>query len=137
MNVAWQLRSVTEADGGFVAIDGSHKGAFPLPLPVGTSMEMESVRHIEMGAGDCLLFLGGALVHGELYHHACLELMSPPVAWGIFQRPKTSDHCRPLLSGAAAWRGADERRNVIHKYSPSHKALPRGHFLVPTFTPKL
>eukprot|EP01051_Picozoa_sp_SAG22_P009948 SAG22_NODE_864_length_6788_cov_2.700553_8_plen_94_part_00 len=41
VNVAWQLRPVNAADGGFMAIAGSHRGAFPLPLPAATSMEME------------------------------------------------------------------------------------------------
>ena len=41
------------------------------------------------------------------------------------------------VHGAAAWRGKEDRRNVIHKYSPSHKGLVQGHFLVPTFTPKM
>jgi hypothetical protein len=102
VNVAWQLREVAEADGGFMAIAGSHRAAFPVPLPASTSMEMECVEHVAMGAGDVLFFLGGACAHA-----------------------------------AAAWRGQEARRNVIHKYSPSHKALPRGHFLVPTFVPKL
>ena len=65
VNVAWQLRDVTLEDGGFVCIPGSHKASYPMPEGIRTcDDEMELVRHVEMKAGDVLLFLASAQTHG-------------------------------------------------------------------------
>ena len=65
VNVAWQLRDVTLADGGFVCVPGSHKVSYPMPEGIRTcDDEMELVRHVEMKAGDVLLFLASAQTHG-------------------------------------------------------------------------
>ena len=65
LNVAWQLRDVTLADGGFVCVPGSHKTSYPMPDGIRTcDNEMGMVRHIEMKAGDVLLFLASAQTHG-------------------------------------------------------------------------
>ena len=65
INVAWQLRDVTLEDGGFVCIPGSHKASYPMPEGIRTcDDEMGLVRHVEMKAGDVLLFLASAQTHG-------------------------------------------------------------------------
>jgi len=65
VNVAWQLRDVTSADGGFVCVPGSHKASYPMPEGIRTcDDEMGLVRHVEMKAGDVLLFLASAQTHG-------------------------------------------------------------------------
>ena len=65
LNVAWQLRDVTRADGGFVCVPGSHKTCYPMPEGIKTcDDEMGLVRHVEMKAGDVLLFLASAQTHG-------------------------------------------------------------------------
>ena len=65
LNVTWQLRDVNRGDGGFVCVPGSHKAAYPLPECVKScDDEMGLVRHIEMQAGDVLLFLASAQTHG-------------------------------------------------------------------------
>ena len=65
LNVAWQLRDVTPADGGFVCVPGSHKTAYPMPDGIHTcENEMGLVKHVAMKAGDVLLFLGSAQAHG-------------------------------------------------------------------------
>ena len=65
VNVAWQLRDVTEADGGFVCVPGSHKARYPVPPDVRSCDDtMGLVRHVPMQAGDVLMFMGGAQTHG-------------------------------------------------------------------------
>ena len=65
INVAWQLRDVTAADGGFCCIPGSHKGVYPIPKGVlSADRDMDMIRHIGMEAGDLLIFLAGAQTHG-------------------------------------------------------------------------
>lgn len=65
VNVAWQLRDVTEADGGFVCVPGSHKARYPMPPGVQSCDEpMGLVRHVSMKAGDVLIFMAGAQTHG-------------------------------------------------------------------------
>ena len=65
LNVAWQLRDVTAADGGFVCIPGSHKTRYRAPDCVLTcEEELGLVRHVEAKAGDVLLFLASAQTHG-------------------------------------------------------------------------
>ena len=66
VNVAWQLRDVTAADGGFCCIPGSHKGRYPLPEGIASCDDdpMQAVRHVGMEAGDVLIFLAGAQTHG-------------------------------------------------------------------------
>ena len=65
INVAWQLRDVTAADGGFCCIPGSHKGVYPVPKGVlSADRDMDMIRHIGMEAGDLLIFLAGAQTHG-------------------------------------------------------------------------
>ena len=65
VNVAWQLRDVTEADGGFICVPGSHKARYPTPPDVQSCDDtMGLVRHVPMQAGDVLMFMGGAQTHG-------------------------------------------------------------------------
>jgi ectoine hydroxylase-related dioxygenase (phytanoyl-CoA dioxygenase family) len=65
INVAWQLHKVSESDGGFVCVPGSHKARYPLPSSFVTCDEtMGIVHHVEMQAGDVALFLAGAQTHG-------------------------------------------------------------------------
>jgi ectoine hydroxylase-related dioxygenase (phytanoyl-CoA dioxygenase family) len=65
INVAWQLRDVNAGDGGFFGIPGSHKTSLPLPDDV-RSLEDERglIRHVAMKAGDVVLFMGSAQIHG-------------------------------------------------------------------------
>ena len=65
VNVAWQLHDVTEADGGFVCLPGSHKARYPMPPGIQSCDEpMGLVQHVSMKAGDVLLFMAGAQTHG-------------------------------------------------------------------------
>ncbi|MYE89482.1 phytanoyl-CoA dioxygenase family protein [Candidatus Poribacteria bacterium] len=65
VNVGWQLRDVTEADGGFVCVPGTHKARYPMPPGVQSCDEpMGLVQHVSMKAGDVLIFLAGAQTHG-------------------------------------------------------------------------
>ena len=65
VNVAWQLRDVTEADGGFVCVPGSHKARYPMPPGICSCDEpMGLVTHVQMNAGDVVMFMGGAQTHG-------------------------------------------------------------------------
>lgn len=65
INVAWQLRDVGAGDGGFFGIAGSHKTNHPVPEGV-RSLEDERglLRHVEMKAGDLVIFMGSAQIHG-------------------------------------------------------------------------
>ncbi|MEE2754056.1 MAG: phytanoyl-CoA dioxygenase family protein [Candidatus Latescibacterota bacterium] len=65
INVAWQLRDVTEADGGFVCIPGSHKARYPVtPSIIACEDTVDLVQHVAMQAGDVALFMGAAQTHG-------------------------------------------------------------------------
>ena len=65
VNVAWQLRDVTRADGGFICVPGSHKASYLVPERLkNCDDEMGLVRHVELKAGDVLLFLCQAQTHG-------------------------------------------------------------------------
>jgi ectoine hydroxylase-related dioxygenase (phytanoyl-CoA dioxygenase family) len=71
VNVAWQLDDVPPgaggADGsGFACVLGSHRGNYAMPRGRDTSMELPSVAHVPMRAGDVLLFCGLAQCHGAL-----------------------------------------------------------------------
>ncbi|HIG54031.1 MAG TPA: hypothetical protein EYQ18_08640 [Candidatus Handelsmanbacteria bacterium] len=67
VNVAWQLRDVTAADGGFCYIPGSHKTAYAMPAGIlSADDDMGMIKHLEMEAGDLLIFLAGAQTHGAL-----------------------------------------------------------------------
>ena len=115
-----------------VAISGSHKGAWPLPLPSdGAGMEMDCVEHIPMEAGNPHEYLSGICAPLRCKCSEDLRHVSCGKGDVLFFLGGACVH------GAAAWRGKEDRRNVIHKYSPSHKGLVQGHFLVPTFTPKM
>ncbi len=65
ITVTWQLRDVTEADGGFACVPGSHKANYNTPMGVQTCDDhMGLVKHIGMKAGDVLFFMDGATSHG-------------------------------------------------------------------------
>lgn len=65
INVAWQLRDVRVSDGGFMCIPGSHKARYPVPPELIASEEtMDMPTHVEMDAGDLVMFLGAAQTHG-------------------------------------------------------------------------
>lgn len=66
LNVGWQLRDVTPADGGFCCIPGSHKGRYPLPAGIASCDDdpMDIVQHVGMEAGDVLLFHAASQTHG-------------------------------------------------------------------------
>ena len=74
INVAYQLRDVTEADGGYMCVVGSHKAAYELPgvnvdfsgQGFGVSADPTALaqsghlQHVAMKAGDCVLFVSAA-----------------------------------------------------------------------------
>ena len=65
INVAWQLVDTNTGDGGYVCIPGSHKANYPIPEALSLCEdEMGMVRHVEMSAGDVLLFMGASQSHG-------------------------------------------------------------------------
>ena len=78
INVAYQLRDVTEADGGYMCVLGSHKAAYELPgvnadfsgQGFGVSADPTALaqsghlQHVAMKAGDCVLFMGATQTHG-------------------------------------------------------------------------
>ena len=83
INVAYQLRDARPEDGGFCLIPGAHKavlgpGAWPGPgdaftmsnrQGVGLSVDIDAMlasghlQHVEMAAGDILIFPSAASVH--------------------------------------------------------------------------
>ena len=87
VNVAWQFTPVTERDGGFVCVKGSHKATVRTArgpdgvnglLPYGESWAAalhadvhdptgsKGVVHPTMSAGTALFFCGGATLHGSV-----------------------------------------------------------------------
>ena len=80
----WSACFAQEAHGGFCIIPGSHKScckaeplrilcsqgiergvrADPLPHSIRTANVRTPIRHLEMGPGDLLFFLGGTVAHG-------------------------------------------------------------------------
>jgi ectoine hydroxylase-related dioxygenase (phytanoyl-CoA dioxygenase family) len=67
ITVTWQLRDVTETDGGFACVPGSHKAQYRMPPGVRTcDDDMGLVTHPVMNAGDVLFFMDGAQTHGAL-----------------------------------------------------------------------
>ncbi|MBI1930026.1 phytanoyl-CoA dioxygenase family protein [Candidatus Poribacteria bacterium] len=67
ITVAWQLRDVTQADGGFACVPGSHKAKYRMPPGIRTcDDDIGLVKHVEMKAGDVLFFMDGSLTHGAL-----------------------------------------------------------------------
>ncbi|MBM3263142.1 MAG: phytanoyl-CoA dioxygenase family protein [candidate division Zixibacteria bacterium] len=70
VNVTWQLRDVTDREGGFVVVPGSHHARFPLPSnDSGDPAGHKGVFHPQMRAGDVLFFMGGAACHGAWAWH--------------------------------------------------------------------
>ncbi len=71
ITVAWQLRDVTDEDGGFACVPGSHKAQYPLPPDVRSCDDhMDLVAHPTFKAGDVLFFMDGAQTHGALAWHS-------------------------------------------------------------------
>ena len=71
VNVAWQLHDVTDQEGGFVVVPGSHHARFPLPSnDSGDPAGYKGVLHPLMRAGDLLFFMGGATTHGAWAWHS-------------------------------------------------------------------
>jgi ectoine hydroxylase-related dioxygenase (phytanoyl-CoA dioxygenase family) len=67
ITVTWQLRDVTETDGGFACVPGSHKAQYRMPRGVRSCDDaMGLVTHPVMEAGDVLFFMDGAQTHGAL-----------------------------------------------------------------------
>ncbi len=65
VNVAWQLVDTNAGDGGYVCVPGSHKANYPMPDALSLcEEEMGMVKHVEMNAGDVLIFMGAAQSHG-------------------------------------------------------------------------
>ncbi len=66
VNVVWQLRKVTRADGGFCVVPGTHKGRYPMPDGIRTADDdsMGMIKHVAVDAGDLLFFLSSAQTHG-------------------------------------------------------------------------
>jgi ectoine hydroxylase-related dioxygenase (phytanoyl-CoA dioxygenase family) len=64
VNVSWQLCDTRHDDGGYVCIPGSNKARQQLPWQKESSMEsaerMHLLKHVEMKAGDILIFMGGS-----------------------------------------------------------------------------
>ena len=98
----WQLRDVTEADGGFACVPGSNHANYPLPPGVSSCDDpMGLVKHIGMKAGDVLFFMDGSNAHGTYawrgqlsrrgvlikyaspyFHRGGGELVHPENRWG-------------------------------------------------------
>ena len=45
-------------------IPGSHKSRIPLPMPPSLSCDLPQVKHIELKAGDVVIYMGGETTHG-------------------------------------------------------------------------
>jgi ectoine hydroxylase-related dioxygenase (phytanoyl-CoA dioxygenase family) len=74
VNVAWQLHDVTDQEGGFVVVPGSHHARYPLPSnDSGDPAGHKGVLHPQMKAGDLLFFMGGATTHGAWAWHSDLD----------------------------------------------------------------
>lgn len=74
LNVAWQLHDVTDQEGGFVVVPGSHHGRYPLPSnDSGDPAGHKGVLHPRMQAGDLLFFMGGATCHGAWAWHSDVD----------------------------------------------------------------
>ena len=71
VTVTWQLRDVTDADGGFACVPGSHKAQYRMPAGVRScDDDMGLVAHPTFRAGDVLFFMDGAQTHGALAWHS-------------------------------------------------------------------
>jgi len=59
LNLGWALRDViTErGDGGLLLIPGSHTARLPLPLPPTWSCDLPQVKHVELNAGDVVIYM--------------------------------------------------------------------------------
>jgi hypothetical protein len=66
VNVSWQLDGATGSDGGFVCIPGGHKARLPYEGGDALSIDHPLVTHIEVGAGDVLVFNARSTPHGVL-----------------------------------------------------------------------
>ena len=65
VNVNWQLVDTRQGDGGFVCVPGSHKANYPVPEALTLcEEEMGMVKHVEIKAGDVLIFMGASQSHG-------------------------------------------------------------------------
>ena len=65
INVTWQLRDANPGDGGFMCIPGSHKCRYELPESIKKLVDDRGlVKHVPMKAGDVVLFMGSAQIHG-------------------------------------------------------------------------
>lgn len=105
VGVCYQLSDIGPGDGGFVCIPGTHKSNIDPPADV-VSMEYDlgCYRHIEMRAGDALIFTE-ALTHGTL--------------------PWTAAHERRTLLyryGAGGWSGGKGALR-IENYAPFYDDL--------------
>ena len=71
VTVTWQLRDVTDDDGGFACVPGSHKAQYRMPPGVRScDDDMGLVVHPTFKAGDVLFFMDGAQTHGALAWHS-------------------------------------------------------------------
>lgn len=71
VTVTWQLRDVTEDEGGFACVPGSHKAQYRTPPGVRSCDDhMDLVMHPTFKAGDVLFFMDGAQTHGALAWHS-------------------------------------------------------------------
>ena len=104
--MTWQLRDVTEADGGFACVPGSHKAYYRLPQGVRScDGHMGLAKHVEVKAGDVVFFMDGGTTHGALawkseisrrgilhkyssrnFNRSGGELAHPEKRWGIWLR---------------------------------------------------
>lgn len=64
LNVAFQLRDVNKADGGFVAISGSQRANYKTPESLMQADPQGSIQHVAAPAGSAIFFNGGATAHG-------------------------------------------------------------------------
>ena len=129
VTVTWQLRDVTEADGGFACVPGSHKAYYRMPPGVSSCDDhMGLVKHVEMKAGDVLFFMDGGTTHGTLawksdisrrgilhkyssrnFNRSGGELTHPEKRWGDLVSGMTDEQI-------AVMRGPD--RDVFEKNVP-------------------
>ena len=74
VTVTWQLRDVTEKEGGFACDPGSHKAKYRVPEGIRSCDDnMDLIVHPTFQAGDVLFFMDGAQTHGALAWHTELS----------------------------------------------------------------
>ncbi|MDA0839858.1 MAG: phytanoyl-CoA dioxygenase family protein [Planctomycetota bacterium] len=118
ITVSWQLRDVTEADGGFACVPGSHKAYYQLPEGIkSVDADMGLVVHPVMNAGDVLFFMDGAQTHGALPWTSDI-----PRRAVLFKYDSRNFH----RSGGEMTHPANQWGNLVDGMSDAQLAVMRG-----------